>query len=95
MASAAVEYDLWRQTLADGEITTVYCVRHPLAATAVRVLHFPEPRRLDVVRGQRRRRGDRRRLLRDDDREGFSADAAQFDSDITDIVSALAFEPRG
>jgi hypothetical protein len=43
MASAAVEYDLWRQTLADGEITTVYCVRHPLAETAVRVLHFPEP----------------------------------------------------
>jgi Phosphodiester glycosidase len=47
-ASAAIEYDLWRQTLADGDVTTVYCVRHPLAATAVRALHFPEPRRLDV-----------------------------------------------
>ena len=47
-ASAAIEYDLWRQTLADGDVTTVYCVRHPRAATAVRVLHFPEPRRLDV-----------------------------------------------
>jgi len=47
-ASAAIEYDLWRQTLVDGDVTTVYCVRHPLAATAVRVLHFPEPRRLDV-----------------------------------------------
>jgi exopolysaccharide biosynthesis protein len=41
MASAGIEYDLWRQTLADGEVG-------------------------------------------DDDREGFSADVAQFDSDITD-----------
>jgi Phosphodiester glycosidase len=47
-ASAAIEYDLWRQTLADGDVTTVYCVRHPRAATAARILHFPEPRRLDV-----------------------------------------------
>ncbi len=42
------EYLLWRQTLDDGETTTVYAVRHPLRATAVRVLFFPRPRRLDV-----------------------------------------------
>jgi hypothetical protein len=39
-------YELWRQTLADGEETTIYAVRHPLAR--LRVLHFPEPQRLDV-----------------------------------------------
>jgi hypothetical protein len=156
-ASAAIEFDLWRQALADGEITTVYCVRHPRAATAVRVLHFPEPRRLDVwcvengvdeaivggfflrdpyrplgelwidgssvgheaiagsygpLRGSvvvddgvvrlieraeapERPRGDLVQagpllvaegaiVFGDDDREGFSADVAQFDSDITD-----------
>jgi hypothetical protein len=156
-ASAAIEYDLWRRTLADGDVTTVYCVRHPLAATAARVLHFPEPRRLDVwcvangvdeaivggffLRDPYRplgevwidgrpvdheaiagtygpRRGsvviddgvvrlaeraeapdrpggdllqagpllvaDGTIVFGDDDREGFSADVAQFDSDITD-----------
>ena len=43
-----LEYLLWRQTLADGEVTTVYAVRYPRATTRVRVVHFPEPRRLDV-----------------------------------------------
>jgi exopolysaccharide biosynthesis protein len=42
------EYLLWRQTLDDGETTTLYAVRHPLRATGVRVLFFPRPRRLDV-----------------------------------------------
>jgi hypothetical protein len=42
------EYLLWRQTLADGEVTTVYAVRSPRRSTAVRVLHFPRPQRLDV-----------------------------------------------
>jgi hypothetical protein len=41
-------FTLWRQTLADGEQTTVYAVRHPIARTRVRVAHFPRPRRLDV-----------------------------------------------
>jgi hypothetical protein len=153
-----IEYLLWRQALPDGEVTTVYCVRLPRRSTRVRVLHFPQPRRLDVwcaahgvgeavvggffVRdpyrplgelwidgqpanhepvagayGPRRgsvviNDGDVRLLERAaaparppgdlvqagpllvangavvfdaaDDREGFSADAAQFDSDITD-----------
>jgi Phosphodiester glycosidase len=42
------EYLLWRQTLMDGEVTTVYAVRYPSSSTAVRVLHFPKPQRLDV-----------------------------------------------
>jgi exopolysaccharide biosynthesis protein len=42
------EYLLWRQTLDDGETTTLYAVRHPLRATGARVLFFPRPRRLDV-----------------------------------------------
>jgi hypothetical protein len=42
------EYHLWRETLADGEVTTVYAVRHPAASTRVRVVHFPTTRRLDV-----------------------------------------------
>ena len=60
-----IEYLLWRQTLADGHATTVYAVRHPRATTRVRVAHFPRDgaaRRL--VRGERRRRGDHRRVLR-------------------------------
>jgi hypothetical protein len=51
----ASEYLLWRHTLPDGEVTTVYAVRHP------RVVFDAE-----------------------DDREGFSAGAGQFDSDITE-----------
>lgn len=152
-----IEYLLWRQELADGEMTTMYCVRHPRKSTRVRIVHFPRPRRLDVwcaakqigeavvggffVRdpyrplgelwieghpvdhepiagGYAPRRGSvvvddgdvcllerasapakPQNLLQAgpllvadgglvfdpaDDREGFSADAAQFDSDITD-----------
>jgi hypothetical protein len=43
-----LEYLLWRQRLTDGEVTTVYGVRHPRRSTTVRVLHFPAPQRLDV-----------------------------------------------
>jgi hypothetical protein len=39
-------YELWRQRLSDGQETTIYAVRHP--AGRVRVLHFPQPQRLDV-----------------------------------------------
>ncbi len=42
------DYQLWRETLDDGKVTTVYAVRFSRAATAVRVVHFPRPRRLDV-----------------------------------------------
>ena len=42
-----IEYLLWRQTLSDGEATTVYAVRHP-SSSRVRVVHFPSPKRLDV-----------------------------------------------
>jgi hypothetical protein len=41
------EYRLWRQELADGTHTTVYAVMLD-RATAVGVVHFPRPRRLDV-----------------------------------------------
>jgi len=41
-------YSLWRQTLADGEETTIYAIRHQADRSRVRVLHFPEPERLDV-----------------------------------------------
>jgi hypothetical protein len=44
----APEYLLWRQRLEDGECTTVYAVRHARATTRVRVVCFPQPRRLDV-----------------------------------------------
>jgi hypothetical protein len=43
-----IEYRLWRQTLADGQVTTLYAVLHPRSRTRVRVVHFPRPRRLDV-----------------------------------------------
>ena len=42
-----IEYLLWRQSLSDGDVTTVYAVRHP-RTSHVRVLHFPSPQRLDV-----------------------------------------------
>jgi hypothetical protein len=42
-----ISYELTRVRLKDGVETTVYLVRHPLATTSVRVLWFPEPRRLD------------------------------------------------
>jgi hypothetical protein len=47
MSADGIEYELTRVRLSDGLETTVYLVRHPLARTAVRVLWFPEPRRLD------------------------------------------------
>jgi hypothetical protein len=43
-----IEYDLWRQTLADGEVTTIYAVRYPARSTRVRVAHFPAAQRLDA-----------------------------------------------
>jgi hypothetical protein len=42
-----IEYELTRVRLGDGWETTVYLVRHRLARTSLRVLWFPEPRRLD------------------------------------------------
>jgi hypothetical protein len=47
MTGDGIEYDLTRVRLADGLETTVYIVRYPRAATEVRALAFPEPRRLD------------------------------------------------
>jgi hypothetical protein len=43
-----VEYLLWRHELADGEVTTLYAVRHPRRSTYARVVHFPSTERLDV-----------------------------------------------
>ena len=43
-----VEYLLWRHELADGRVTTLYAVRHPLASTRARVVHFAGTERLDV-----------------------------------------------
>jgi hypothetical protein len=43
-----LEYLLWRHTLADGDVTTIYAVRHPIRSTRVRVVHFPRPEHLDV-----------------------------------------------
>ena len=47
LARDSIEYLLWRHTLADGEVTTLYAVRYP-RSTRARVLHFPRPERLDV-----------------------------------------------
>jgi hypothetical protein len=47
-AGDGIEYLLWRHTLADGEVTTMYAVRYPRRSTRARVLHFPRPERLDV-----------------------------------------------
>jgi Phosphodiester glycosidase len=153
-----IEYLLGRHALADGEVTTVYAVRHPTESTRVRVVYFARPEHLDVwcrgngveeavvggfflrdpyrplgelwIEGRPARHepieepyGQRRGSVviddgvvrfverdgaptqptgdllqagpllvadgvvvfdRDDDREGFSAGARQFDSDITD-----------
>ena len=43
----AIEYLLWRRTLADGEVTTMYAVRYPRRSTRARVVYFPRPERLD------------------------------------------------
>jgi hypothetical protein len=40
-------YELLRVRTRDGQETTVYLVRHPLATTRVSVVHFPVPERLD------------------------------------------------
>jgi phosphodiester glycosidase len=42
-----IGYELLRFRAGDASETTVYLVRHPLSATSVRVVHFPEPQRLD------------------------------------------------
>ena len=42
-----ITYELLRVRVGDAQETTVYLVRHPLATTSVRLLCFPEPRRLD------------------------------------------------
>ena len=47
-ARDGVEYLLWRHTLADGEVTTLYAVRYPKRSTRARVVYFPRPERLDV-----------------------------------------------
>ena len=47
-ARDGIEYLLERQLLADGEVTTLYAVRLPRRSARVRVVHFPQPERLDV-----------------------------------------------
>jgi phosphodiester glycosidase len=42
-----ITYELMRVRAGDSSETTVYLVRHPLATTSIRVIRFPEPRRLD------------------------------------------------
>ena len=42
------DYELTRARLRDGRETTVYVVHYPRASTNVRLICFPEPRRLDV-----------------------------------------------
>ena len=42
-----ISYELVRISLGDEQETTVYLVRHPRATTTVRIVHFPEPQRLD------------------------------------------------
>ena len=46
--SDGIEYHLWRQTLSDGEVTTLYAVRYPIRSTRVRVVYFPRTEHLDV-----------------------------------------------
>jgi hypothetical protein len=45
--SDGIDYELLRVRVGDDTETTVYLVRHPLARTSVRVVHFPEAVRLD------------------------------------------------
>ena len=47
MPNDGIEYLLSRHALPDGEVTTVYAVRHPVGSTRARVVHFPEPEHLD------------------------------------------------
>ena len=47
-ARDGIEYLLWRHTLTDGEVTTMYAVRHPIRTTQARVVYFPRTEHLDV-----------------------------------------------
>ena len=42
------EYLLWRHNLPDGEVTTIYAVRHASATIRTRVVYFPRTEHLDV-----------------------------------------------
>jgi hypothetical protein len=44
----SIDYQLWRQSLRDGETTTVYAVRYAIRRARVRVVFFARPQRLDV-----------------------------------------------
>jgi len=48
MRRDGINYELTRARLRDGRETTVYVVRYPRASTNVRLICFPEPRRLDL-----------------------------------------------
>jgi Phosphodiester glycosidase len=48
MPGDGIDYELTRVRLRDGRETTVYLVRSPRASTNLRLICFPEPRRLDV-----------------------------------------------
>ena len=48
MPGDGISYELTRVRLRDARETTVYLVRYPRASTSLRVVCFPEPRRLDV-----------------------------------------------
>jgi hypothetical protein len=48
MPNDGIEYLLQRHVLADGEVTTVYAVRHPAGSTRARVVHFEPPDHLDA-----------------------------------------------
>jgi Phosphodiester glycosidase len=47
MQTVALQYDLLRHRLADGEETTVYVVRYPRSQTSLSVEHFAVPQHLD------------------------------------------------
>jgi phosphodiester glycosidase len=42
-----IQYRLWRHTLPDGDVTTLYAVLHPRQSTRARVVHFSHTERLD------------------------------------------------
>jgi Phosphodiester glycosidase len=48
VSADGIDYELTRARLRDGRETTVYLVRYPRGSTAVRVVCFAEPRRLDM-----------------------------------------------
>ena len=48
MPGDGIEYLLQRHELPDGEVTTVYAVRHPARSTRAWVVHFEQPEHLDV-----------------------------------------------